>query len=541
MPDVDTPGAKMTDLSQYAPVQPPAAPGFSQRVWQAARYVITGVSNATWFGPMQPLAPMAPADVAGRQFDYQVGYNLNYNPRSDEAVSFAQMRTLATSCDVLAVVIEARLDQMAAMDWVVRPKIRTRSSPGALFYDPRKDAEGDKLITEDQRERIAGIEAFLQFPDRENSWDQWQRALLADMLIIDAPTIYRRYKRGGTLYSLDLIDGATIKPLLNADGRRPDYPSPAFQQILHGVPAADFTSEELLYLPRNKRTNKVYGFSPVEQIIMTINTAIRRALSQLDYYLEGTQPDAFVGLPKEWNMEAVKGFQVYFDALMSGMLGKRRKVRFMPGEFKYQETKQPPLKDQYDEWLARIICFAFSVDPTPFISQTNRSVAETSKTRALEEGKKPTQRWFKNVMDRVLAEDFGSPDLEFLYLENVEQDPKTQMEIDVGYSKAGIRAIDEVRAERGWTVWGGPYSQPMVATNIGFIPVDYNTNPKYAQMKAEAAKLMTEATDRGEEVTEGGEGGEPNTRDSGSNGSQNENNSGSANSPVPKSQASSTT
>ena len=41
--------------------------------------------------------------------------------------------------------------------------------------------------------------------------------------------------------------GNTIKPLLALDGRRPEAPSPAYQQILHGVPAADFTVEELLW------------------------------------------------------------------------------------------------------------------------------------------------------------------------------------------------------------------------------------------------------------------------------------------------------
>jgi hypothetical protein len=43
------------------------------------------------------------------------------------------------------------------------------------------------------------------------------------------------------------------------------------------------------------------------------------------------------------------GFQDYFDALMSGNLERRRMVKFMPAKFKLMETRQPPLKDQYDE------------------------------------------------------------------------------------------------------------------------------------------------------------------------------------------------
>lgn len=31
----------------------------------------------SWFGPSAPTRPSAPADVAGRRFDYPTGYNLN--------------------------------------------------------------------------------------------------------------------------------------------------------------------------------------------------------------------------------------------------------------------------------------------------------------------------------------------------------------------------------------------------------------------------------------------------------------------------------
>ena len=54
------------------------------------------------------------------------------------------------------------------------------------------------------------------------------------MLVIDAATLYPRYNRGGSLYALDVIDGATIKVLIDENGRTPAPPDPAYQQILHG-------------------------------------------------------------------------------------------------------------------------------------------------------------------------------------------------------------------------------------------------------------------------------------------------------------------
>ena len=76
------------------PVRRALPPSVFARLADATRYVITGVSPETWFGPLQPLAPMAPPEVKGRQWDFPFGANLNYVPRSDDGVSFAELRAL---------------------------------------------------------------------------------------------------------------------------------------------------------------------------------------------------------------------------------------------------------------------------------------------------------------------------------------------------------------------------------------------------------------------------------------------------------------
>ena len=75
-------------------------------------------------------------------------------------------------------------------------------------------------------------------------------------------------------------------------------PATAYQQVLKGMPAVDYTRDELIYLPRNPRTHKIYGYSPVEQIVMTVNIALRRALHQLQFYTEGNIPESLIGFRK---------------------------------------------------------------------------------------------------------------------------------------------------------------------------------------------------------------------------------------------------
>jgi phage portal protein BeeE len=136
---------------------------------------------------------------------------------------------------------------------------------------------------------------------------------------------------------------------------------PAYQQVLKGLPAVDYSARDIIYRPRNVRAHRVYGFSPVQQVLMTVNIALRRQLWQLDYFTEGSIPDALIGVPQSWTPDQIRQFQDYWDTEFAGDLVKRRRAKFVPGESasRVHQTKEPEHKDEFDEWLARIICFAF--------------------------------------------------------------------------------------------------------------------------------------------------------------------------------------
>ena len=236
--------------------------------------IVTG-TGADWFGPQAPMAPLAPDQVAGRQLDYPPGFNLVTQPRAYEPIGFADLRAIADSYDLIRIIIETRKDQMARLEWSVRPRERRA----------RAAADGGQIKT---------IAAFLRKPDGSSFWDTWLRELLEDLLVIDAPALWAERNRGGGLVHLHPIDGATIKRVIDDWGRTPQAPLPAYQQVLHGLPAVDYTTRDIIYRPRNTRVHKVYGFSPVEQILITVNIALRRQIYQLQYYTEGNIPEALI-------------------------------------------------------------------------------------------------------------------------------------------------------------------------------------------------------------------------------------------------------
>lgn len=430
---------------------------------------VTGAYNAlkgdssalstAWMGPAQPLPSVVPGaqqeSVRGRVFDFPVGYNIRVAPRSGEAVTFAQMRSLADNCDVLRLVIETRKDQLSKYKFSVTPKKKANDVPG-------KQKKPDSRCQE--------IEDFLGMPDGENSWNDWLRLLAEEMLVTDALTIYPWLNNDGTPYRFNIIDGTTIKRVLDEHGRTPDAPVVAYQQILKGVVASEYQAHELVYTVRNKRVHKVYGYSPVEQIIMTVNIAIRRALHQLQYYTEGSTPDLLFQVPPDWNMTQIKEFNDWWQDSLAGNTSNRRKAQFVPNGVTPINTKDAVLKDPYDEWLARIICYAFSVSAQPFIKENNRSTSETAYQMALEEGLFPLLNWIKGVLDRLIWNYFGYKDLEFTWDVQDDTDAKTQNSIDDTNLKNGTKTVNEIRASRGDApVEGGDVA--MVLTASGYVPI----------------------------------------------------------------------
>jgi hypothetical protein len=195
--------------------------------------------------------------------------------------------------------------------------------------------------------------------------------------------------------------------------------------------------------------------SPVEQVALTINIALRRDMATLDYYRTGSSPDAFATLPKEWTSDQIRQFQDYFDALMSGNSARRRMMKFMPSDFRLIEARSPPLKDQYDEWLARVICYAFSVPASAFVSQVNRATSETLHMQATQEGLIPLKSWIKSALDQVIQVCLNEPDLEFVWIGDDAVDPLQQAQTLNILVSAGIKTREEARADLGLAPGGG--------------------------------------------------------------------------------------
>jgi hypothetical protein len=257
----------------------------------------------------------------------------------------------------------------------------------------------------------------------------------------------------------------------------------AYQQVLKGFPAVDYSTRDLLYRPRNIRVNRAYGFSPVEQVITTVNIALRRQLFLMDYFTDGNIPDSLIGVPETWTPDQIASYQKYWDAYFSGDLARRRRAKFVPGGVAktFIQTKEPELKSVFDDWLARIVCFAFSVSPQALVQTMNRATAEVQKDLAQEEGLAPVLLWVKGLVDDLLAREFAAADLEFAWTPTDTIDPQAQETILSSFTSRGILTINEARAMLGRLPLSDPAADlPLALTANGYAALPTGDAPRPA-------------------------------------------------------------
>lgn len=425
-----------------------------ERMRPAPKGLVASVREAFlgWFGPGVPMPSQAPLGTPPRQLDFAVGYNYRLQPRGEEPIGFEQLRALGDACEIARLAIETRKNQFERFKW----SIAERSEEDGGRPTRKKNAKTDDPIAK-------AITEFLRRPDRRHTFKVWSRMLLEDLFVIDAPCLYAQKTVGGDVYSLDVINGATIFPLLDQTGRQPCEPGlPAYRQITKGLPAVDFAMpgceagpsgqyptglESLVYAPRNRRSHRIYGFSPVEQIVVTINIAIRRALGQLDWFTEGSVPDAIVSVPDGWSPQQVREFDIYWQSQF-GTTADRRKMRFIP-QAQVTQFKPAPLKDDFDEWIARVVSWAFDLPPTWAVKLMNRAGADRAQETATDEGLIPTMLWFKDFMELVIAAWFGAPNHAFTWQDVRDADPDVQSKIRDRDIRNGSLSVDEAREQQG--------------------------------------------------------------------------------------------
>ncbi|HLA65015.1 MAG TPA: hypothetical protein VK600_00370 [Candidatus Saccharimonadales bacterium] len=411
---------------------------------ELARQLGSGSQSTTDMGPGIPMSPAHPDEPEPRRWDYQPGFNITVTPRSYEPISFAMLRALCDNYDVARLCIEKRKSEFRGLGWHIQPK--------AVAGMSRPEAKARATSLESQIQDVTG---FFETPNSEDDFGAWLTQWLDDIISIDAGTLFKRPRRDGGLYGLDVIDGATIRPIIDAYGRQPIPPEPAFGQVIKGITWQMYTADQMVYAPYWQRTRSPYGFPPVMWVVLAVNRALRRQTLDLSKFSEGTMPVGFYKVPENWTTGQIQELQKVFDEILSGNDIERARIRFVPGGANTGlEPWQAEPKSEVEDWLLHITCAAFGVNamtdlgimPQHSGGLGGKGVADTQVSASYRNDTAPMAMHIKGILDRVIADDLNQPELEFL-LDGLEEEEDTVQKAtsDDLYVRMGKISVDELR------------------------------------------------------------------------------------------------
>jgi hypothetical protein len=317
---------------------------------------------------------------------------------------------------------------------------------------------------------------------------------MEEHLVIDAIAIWPRKTLGGDLFSLEVLDGTTIKPLLDERGNTPAPPYPAYQQVLVGFPRGEFVADavadgegtvvidngyekdQLIYERWNVRTFSPYGFSVVEQALIDADLWLKRQTWMRAEYSDGVMPAGFLTTDTPFTPDQLRMYNAVFNDYLAGNTKERQRVQVLPKGFAPVEGKQTDerYRPHYDEFLLKLVCSHFGVMPTalgftPSSGLGGKGHQEGEQETGERQATRPVTEWLAELFTRISHTLLGMPDeLCFKFLNLDDEDEAAADVTDDNRVKSARMTLNESRDRIGQPRYDFPEADmPMIVTPTG--------------------------------------------------------------------------
>jgi hypothetical protein len=253
---------------------------------------------------------------------------------------------------------------------------------------------------------------------------------------------------------------------------RPLPPYSAYQQILFGFPRSEFSapdetenadgefsSDELAYLIRNRRTTSVYGYSPVERALPLADLYLRRQQWLRAEFTDGVIPSMFFKTDATFggNPDLLRAYENVFNDDLAGQTEQRKRARLLPAGLDPVEPAGYDQKftDQFDNFLINQICGHFGVMPSEIginpksgLGGAGFQDGEAQSSEVL--GLIPLTEWVGRMLSNLSYVFLGMPrELEFKFMPSARNDDAASASADDVRLKNGTKSVNEVRADMG--------------------------------------------------------------------------------------------
>jgi len=429
------------------------------------------------FSPGMPIIPGAinpPNPDSGRpsprQYEYQVAQNINVT--ETRLTPFKTLRAAADQIDILRRCIEVLKSKIIGLNWDI--VLAEDSAEKIITEIGGNHTRAMTVARERYTEEISRARQFWEQPDKANGllFNDWLNIALEEILVLDAWAVWPQATVGGELHGLQILDGSTIKPLIDDRGMRPTPPNPAYQQILFGFPRSEFsapsegesadgefTSDELSYMIRNRRSMTVYGYSPTERALAVADIYLRRQQWLRAEYTDGVTPELLMATDANFgnNPDLLRAYENIFNDDLAGQTQQRKRVRLLPAGMTpiqfdgYGER----FKDTLDDYLVNSICGHFGVLPSEIgfspkggLGGAGFQLGQAESSEVI--GAIPLATWLGKMISNLSYTFLAMPrELEFKFMESGRQDLESIARTRDLEIKSGSLTINEARSRSG--------------------------------------------------------------------------------------------
>ena len=394
---------------------------------------------------------------------------------------FGTMRAMVDQTPVLSAVIMTRIRQVQRFARV------SESGKGPGFEIRLKDTE--QKIGPEEKRSIMLLQDFFTNSGFEKNPRQRRRLkrddfssflakLTRDSLVMDSMPIETEYKRNKAL-GLDgmyAVDGATIR-LCTEHGYEGDDEIFALQ-VVDGQVRTAYTYDDLIYEPRNPRTDVLYGgygMSETELLIKTVTGFLNAFTYNTKYFDSNAIPKGVLQVVGEYTQPDIEAFKRYWQAAVRGV----NNAWAMPMLFSKDAMAKTTFEKfggdvdemMFSKWmsfLTSIICAIYGISPDEinfesFSSQgggMRGNDTEEKLASSKDKGLRPLLSYFENIFSEFIVADFGDK-YSFRFTGLDDDDPEQRLKEDTL-----SLTLNEFRANRGYEKAKGAWGEAPLNTSL---------------------------------------------------------------------------
>lgn len=378
--------------------------------------------------------------------------------------NFDMMRVMVDQTPILASVIMTRQRQIRRFCRVQE----TGQGPG--FKIALKDQS--QKMGDQETESVQLLESFFtncgwetnprqRARLRRDNFSNFMAKAVRDSLVLDSMPIETEWKRDRKL-GMDgfyAVDGATIR-LCTEEGYRGEDEVFALQVVQGNIRAA-YTFDDLIYVPRNPRSDVIvggYGFSETELLVKVVTGLLNAMTYNLKYFDSNAIPKGLLHLSGDYAQEDINAFKRYWNAMVKGinnawslpvMVSKNQESKASFENFGVDVNEI--MFSKWMTFLTSIICAIYGIAPdeinfesfTAGTSSLSGSDTEEKLINSKDKGLRPLLAYFEDLFSDYIVSEWG--DKYVFRWTGLDEKPAEQAWIE----EQALSTFNEARKSRG--------------------------------------------------------------------------------------------